>query len=136
MLENASGVRFGLGSDADKQFWVKISSGNTPVPFAVTSIGMTSNPTNYIGVCPVTITITGAMTVSGSGTVTYYWDRSDGTQSATQSLKFNTAGTQTITYTWTLGSAGESLNGWVRVYNDHPNHQYFKKAEFTISCSP
>lgn len=129
MLQNASGVRFGLGDKADKKFWVQIKV--VSAPFAVTSIAMSANPSNYSGVCPVTITFTGGMTASAPGTVTYYWERSDGAKSATQSLAFTAAGTQNVTYTWQLGT---TYTGWVKIYVDAPNHQYFAPANFTVTC--
>ncbi|HNT55245.1 MAG TPA: NBR1-Ig-like domain-containing protein [Anaerolineaceae bacterium] len=129
MLQNASGVRFGLGDKADKKFWVQIIV--TAPMFAVTSIGMSANPASYTGVCPVTVTFTGSMTASAPGTVTYYWERSDGAKSATQSLTFTAAGTQNVTYTWQLGA---NTSGWVKIYVDQPNHQYFAPVNFTVNC--
>ncbi len=37
MLQNASGKTFGIGENADKPFWVKVSVGMTPSPTAVVS---------------------------------------------------------------------------------------------------
>ncbi|HOU43917.1 MAG TPA: NBR1-Ig-like domain-containing protein [Anaerolineaceae bacterium] len=137
MLENASGVRFGLGANADKQFWVKIKVGNATQPaFAVTSIGMSANPASHSGTCPVTITFTGAVTASAPGTVTYYWEQSDGARTGLKSIEFTSAGTLNVSHTWSVGSPGSSLNGWARIYVDAPNHQYFDKANFSITCSP
>ncbi len=134
-LENATGQRFGVG-DAGNSFWVKIVVGVTSAPFAVVSVPMSVNPANYAGVCPVTITFTGQITTNGAGTVTYHWERSDGSSTAVETLNFTAAGSQTVTRTWSLGSSGTNYSGWQRLYIDSPNHQYFDKAEFTITCNP
>ncbi len=110
--------------------------GVTSAPFAVVSVPMSVNPANYAGVCPVTITFTGQITTNGAGTVTYHWERSDGSSTAVETLNFTAAGSQTVTRTWSLGSSGTNYSGWQRLYIDSPNHQYFDKAEFTITCNP
>jgi len=45
-LQNAAGITFGLGRNADKAFWVKISVGATPAPFAVTRVGLKADNPN------------------------------------------------------------------------------------------
>jgi outer membrane receptor for ferric coprogen and ferric-rhodotorulic acid len=39
--------------------------------------------------CPTSITFYAGVTVTGTGTITYHWEASDGTQSATQTAAFN-----------------------------------------------
>jgi hypothetical protein len=139
-LQNASGVRFGIGAMADKAFWVNIKVGTTasvtPSIFAVTHAGASANPSNYSGACPVTITFTAEIKTSGAGTVTYHWERNDGGKGSTETLTYDSAGTKTVTTTWTMGGAGFTYSGWEKVYIDTPNHQYFSPANFSITCNP
>ncbi len=132
-LQNASGVRFGMGS-ADKPWWVKIVVGVTPVNFAVTSVNGSADNANWSGSCATAHTVTWTITIKASkaGTVTYYINRSDGANSSTQSVEFTEAGTKTVTYTWTLSS---SYEGWIKLYVDNPNHQWFGPWNFKVTCS-
>lgn len=66
--------------------------------------------------------------------VSYYWLRSDGSKSPEITLTYTSAGYQTVTDTWTLGSDGAAISGWDKVYIDAPNHQYFSPASFSLSC--
>ena len=135
-LQDAAGVKFGLGPGGTGFLWVKIGVGSASGPFAVTHIGMTASPSSYSGTCPATVTFTGTMDVTAPGTVTYFWEFSDGTQGTLQSLEFTAAGTKTVSTSWAVGSPGQSLNGYARLYVDKPNHQYFSNAIFSLTCNP
>jgi hypothetical protein len=98
----------------------------------------TVDTATYTGDCATakTFTFTAKISTSAAGKVTYYWAKSDGTKSETKSLTFDSAGTKDVTTTWALGSAGFTYSGWTQVYIDSPNHQFFGKANFTITCNP
>lgn len=138
MLQNASGARFAIGDYADKPFWVQIVVGNTPTSsvFAVTSTSLTASPSSYSGVCPVTITFNGSITSNRAGVVQYHFIRSDGTTGSVQTLTFSDPGTQSVSTTWTLGSAGSTYSGWEQIYIDSPNHQSMSQGAFNITCNP
>ncbi len=135
-MQDADGNKFGFGDDAASTIWVKIVTGATPTMFAVMTIGMSASPATYSGVCPVTITFTGAMKVSKAGTVTYHWEYSDGSKGSEQSLVFGEASTKNVTSTWTVGGAGQTVNGYAKIWVNNPNHQYFSDAPFTVTCNP
>jgi hypothetical protein len=138
-LQNASGARFGIGQNGDKAFWVKITvaaTDATPAFFAVTSVNNSASPSNYSGACPATITFSASIITSAAGTVTYFWESSDGVKSSTESLTYDSAGSKTVNTTWTLGGSGFTYSGWEKIYIDQPNHQYFYPANFTITCDP
>jgi hypothetical protein len=138
MLQNANGAKFGLGSTADKPFWVQIKVGVTQAPFAVITVPTTVDPPSYTGDCAAakTFTFTAKINTSAAGKVTYYWKKSDGTQSDTKTLTFDAAGVQDVSTIWNLGSPGFSYTGWMQIYIDNPNHQVFSKANFSITCNP
>ncbi len=129
MLQNASGVNFGLGANADQPFWVKITVGSAP--FAVTHMDISVDNASYAGACPHTFSFTANITVTAAGNITFYWEGSDGSKSAVQSLGFSAAGSKTATYTWALNSTGSYS---IKIYNDAPNHQYFAPANFSLTC--
>ncbi len=136
-LRNSGGVLFGLGPQADKTFFVKITVGKpTSLPFAVISVPTTVDVETFSGACPTTFNFEAKIKTSNAGLVKYHWKFSDGSSSSVKSLTFDEAGTKTVTTTWTLGSPSMSYAGWARIYIDEPNHQDFGKATFTMNCSP
>jgi len=133
-LQNASGVIFGTGSSGSKPFWVRITVvGPTPVMFAITKVTISADNADYSGSCPHTFNLSAEITSTREGTVTYFWERSDGTKTEVQSVDFNAAGTRKVTSTFEVSS---SFDGWVKIYIDHPNHQYFPQYHLKASCSP
>lgn len=139
-LENASGKKFGVGSNADQPFWVSIAVGGTPgtpgaatpTYFAVTKVATTATVENTDS-CPRTVTFQAAITVSKAGTISYQWISSDGSTSKAKNLTFDAAGTKTVTTTLQLGDSGNN-DGWEQIYIDNPNHQAFSKAQFSFDC--
>lgn len=135
-LQDNNGNKFGLGDAATEVFWVKILVNITAAPFAVSTIAMAASPATYTGVCPVTITFTGGIKTTGAGTVTYFWEFSDGSKQAEQSLVFGDASQKTVTTTWTVGAPGQTVTGYAKIYVNNPNHQYFSTADFIMTCNP
>ena len=135
MLRDANGSSFGLGSNANLPFWVRIIV-NTNQLFAVTSVRGSVNPSSYIGTCPATFSFSADIWANGAGTVTYYWIRSDGSKSPVGTLTFTSAGYQTVEETLTLGTPGATINGWDKIYIDQPNHQLFGPVNFNMVCDP
>lgn len=133
-LRNASGAVFGIGDKADQPFYVEIVIGEQS--FAVTSASTTVDTKNFTGSCPHTFNFEAVIKATAGGTVTYYWERSDGSKSSTKSITFSEAGEKTVTNDWTFGGAGNSYSEWMRLYIDTPNHQFFPKAEFNLTCNP
>jgi hypothetical protein len=131
-----------------KSFYVEIKVGGGGVgsgngEFAVTSVNTTVNPSNYSGPCTdpggyrIDFTFSAEITTNAAGTVTYKWERSDNANAPEESLTFNSAGTKTVTSTWSRWfDPGDNDTGWKRVYINEPNHQTFSQASFTVTCDP
>ena len=66
------------------QTWVKIKTKD--VLFQVTSVSYSMDSTNITMNCPGQVSITGNITTSREGKVTYYWTNSEGGQSSTTRL--------------------------------------------------
>lgn len=132
-LQNGSGQTFGLGSKGDKAFWVKIVVGGTPTLtyFAVTRVVVTASPATYNDTCPVNLKLSAAITVSSSGTVTYYWERNDGFTTKKKNVEYDKGDTKTVTETVTVDA---TFAGSWRIYVDDPNHQYFGPVAVDITC--
>jgi hypothetical protein len=129
-LRNASSAVFGLGSKADGVFFVQIvvkSAG-----FAVTSATAKVDSAKFEGACPHTFKLSADITASSSGTVTYFWEFSDGSKSGVSSLKYDSAGTKAVSIDKEFSASG-TYNG--KIYIDAPNHQYFPAASFELVCN-
>ncbi|MCU0520144.1 MAG: protein kinase [Anaerolineae bacterium] len=104
----------------------------TPTPpFEVTNVQVNANPTSYSGVCAKLFELTAQITVGGSGTVTYKWERSDGAEVAEETIDFAGPGTQEVTSSWNLGADGSY---WQRLHVLAPNDVLSNQATFTLDC--
>ena len=94
----------------------------TNIPFAVTSVNITTS-----GSCG-SFTANASVTTNGPGTVTYTWKFSDGATVPNETMTFAAAGTQTDSYTWSVSAVGTH---WIDVYIITPNNQQFGRAQIT-----
>jgi len=110
-----------------------ITIAGVPLPptFAVTSVVASSSPPSYSGPCPYQFNFYATITANGAGTVTYQWERSDGTSDLPQTISFSSAGSQTVTTYWYLGAIG---SGWERVHILSPNSTLSNQAFFVLNC--
>ncbi len=104
----------------------------TPVPpFEVTELQVSVSPTSHTGSCPQEFNFTGQITVIGTGTVTYVWERSDGADVSEESLVFDSPGTKTVNTSWSLSADGER---WRRLRILSPNEVTSNQATFSLDC--
>jgi hypothetical protein len=113
--------------------WASINAVNPASAFAVTGVAFSVDTPAYTGPCPHTFNYTAAITTSAAGTVTYYWTFSDGASVPQASLVFGSAGTQSVSSSWSLGAPGAR---WVKLFIVSPNNQLFGTANFTLTCTP
>ncbi len=104
----------------------------TPTPpFEVTNLQVNVNPTSYTGICAKQFDFTAHITVIGSGTVTYKWERSDSADVAQEVIDFTGPGTQDVTSSWNVSSDGTY---WQRLHILGPNEVLSNQATFTVDC--
>ena len=113
------------------QTWVKIKTKD--VLFQVTSVTYSMASTNISMACPGSVTVTGNITASRDGRVTYYWTTSAGGKSAASPVTFAAAGTKSVSYQMDISSSGSY---WVKLYIEQPNNQLFGPKDFTVTCTP
>lgn len=121
-------------SDTDEymgQTWVKIKTKD--VFFQVTSVSYSMSSTMISMACPGKVTVTGNITTSRDGRVTYYWTNSEGGQSSTAAVDFDAAGTKSVTYQMDITATGTY---WAKLYIDQPNNQLFGPQDFSVTCTP
>jgi len=148
-LQNAGGGAFGWGINGDQAFWVMINSGATSSTgtsgtsgFAVTSVSISVSPTSLTTtqtncLAGVNYILTGNITATGTGTVTYQWRKTDGTVMQSDAIDFTGAATKSVTYTYNFISNQIGSNALTMVlYIDNPNHQTFSSGgTFTLTCN-
>ena len=99
---------------------------------SLVKVELTATAKYYVGVCPVTVKMTGTIKVPKAMTVKYYFLRSDGAKSIEKSLKFFTAGSKNVNYSWKIG---KDYQGWVQLLVK-ANVQVVKsiKVGFQVKC--
>jgi len=117
------------GDNLINNIWAKIKV--ISEPFVVTSVNLVAIPPSFIGPCPFDFHFTAEITVSSPGTVTYFWERSDGEQYGHASLNFTAAGTKTVSISMAKIVPGTF---WMKIYIDDPNHQYFGPVNYQLAC--
>jgi len=69
-------------------------------------LDLRAHPAESVGTCPLKITFTSTISVTGGGgMVSYRWRSSDGDVSAVDSVSFTGPGSQTVSSTWTVDAA-------------------------------
>ena len=132
-LRDGSGILFGI------EFYAQIKVQPAlppPVVFSVTNVTYTVTTWSSGGSvnCP---RITANITTSAAGSVDYHWTRSDGAGGTTTTLVFGSAGTQSVSADWQLGSVwAPAPDEWMGIYIDSPNHQDFNHAVMPACTSP
>ncbi len=131
------GVVFGTGTNANIPIGVQVVVGTLSSAFSVNKVNMSVSPKTASVTCPPgqSFTFSADIFTNGGGNVSYYWEFSDGTKTAEDTINFTNADDQTVKTSWTLGSKGAESSGWARVYIDAPNHQLFSKQNVTLTCS-
>jgi hypothetical protein len=138
---------WGLYTDANYIFgrvWVTITAGVVPIPstYAVSSVTYAINYLTQAVQCNATQSLTfniqANITTNGPGTVTYYWVKSVGGNTAPQTLTFGAASTQTVLLSWVFNNIDlpGPTNYSATLYIDTPNHQLFSPMTFQITCTP
>ncbi len=99
----------------------------------VTHVYLQLAPTQFDGLCPVSLDIQGRFKTDGPATVRYRFIRSDGTVTPVKIKHVPHAGTYDVWSQWTIGS---DTDGWVRLKILTPNVRFSPKVPFQIRCRP
>jgi hypothetical protein len=113
------------------RYWVKITVKNPTPPLAVTSVSTNITNKTFSGACPQAISVEVYIKVNAAGTITYQPETSDLGMAPIDTIKFDSAGSDTEFYTWTIQSSG---NYWLKVHIPDPNHQTFGPFNMTVNC--
>ena len=116
------------------KYWIKITVGNPPPAFAVTSVTYYMPHTTIDMGCPNAVSISAEITTNGPGNVSFKWNDSQGCPGcATKSTSFAGAESKIIQHSMTISATGDY---WAKIYIDEPNHQWFGQKNFHVNCTP
>ncbi len=107
------------------------TTGSTTVAFKITTVTAIVDNTSSNGTCPVRFTFTGTLSSNDAGTVTYKWERSDGSATPTETMAFPNATSLTASNTWEIGS---SISGWQRLHVLTPNDVFSNAVNVQLTC--
>jgi len=99
--------------------------------FKINAVKASANPQTYTGTCPASITVNGVISLQGSGNVTYRWERSDGSMSATLNAVAPPSGTLVVN---TLEQPTASGGFWDVLHVLTPNDVSSAQAPFAVNC--
>lgn len=107
------------------------------LPVTHVSLDVSADPSHYEGSCKdkLEFTFTATITLEKSGTVIYKWLRSDGAETASQTLSFSEAGTKTVTASWQPDFKDLEFSGWQKMKISSPVEIESNHASFTVFCS-
>jgi hypothetical protein len=99
--------------------------------FAVTSVLNTGATASGSRPCPATLNFIFSITTNGAGPVSYHVEQSDGAVGPTKTMMFTSAGTKSLTGSWTVSSSGSY---WMKLVISAPNSTYKKSVTVNVTC--
>lgn len=86
--------------------------------------------------CPVNVryTVNATITTNGEFDFLYYWEQSDGNESAIKELVFNAAGSKTVSRMWMVGRGDSPNPRWMQIVTTFPELHYYDKAVWENNC--
>lgn len=134
-LQTPWNANFGVGISKEPFYVQVVTSGEKKPDYRITSVTYdivrdppTGCPTNVLYVVHATITTNGPVEFS------YYWDQSDGNESAVKNMKFTEAGSRTISREWMVGKGDSPNTRWMRIVVTGSHAQEYEKATFENTC--
>ena len=66
--------------------------------------------------------------------INFFWDQKDGNASAIKPMKFNAAGSKTISRTWMVGKGDSPNPRWMQIIITDPVRQEYDRIVFENNC--
>ncbi len=127
------------------QYRPDLLPGATPTPtptgttFGVTSVSVTPSPSSWSAPCPATLDTTFNAVINANGrpgTVTYHWERSDGSSGTNQTVTFASGEmSKPVSVTWSFGSGGTSGSRWEKLVVTSPNAITSNQSTVNYNCA-
>jgi hypothetical protein len=126
---------FGVGPTSNP-FYVKVVvSDDKKLKYEITSVTykIVRNPEEG---CPVNVryTVNATITTNGPYVLEYYWEQSDGNESARKPMIFTEAGSITVSREWMVGRGDSPNRRWMQIVVTDPILHYYDKAIWPNNC--
>jgi hypothetical protein len=126
---------FGVGP-ASAPFYVQVNVSNAKkLNYEITSVTyrLTRDPESG---CPTNVryTVYATITTNGPYVFDYYWDQKDGNESGIMNMKFDKAGSQTISREWMVGKGDSPNPRWMQIIVVSPVQQEYDQFVFENNC--
>ena len=134
-LQTPWNANFGVGTSKDPFYVQIVVSGEKKPDYGITSVTYDIVRDPSIG-CPTNVlyTIYATITTSGPIEFSYFWDQSDGNESAEKNMTFTEAGSRTISREWMVGKGDSPNTRWMRIIVTGSHAQEYEKASFENTC--
>lgn len=100
------------------------------------TVTLSGAPESYQGECPVVIRFKGAINTTRPARVQVKFVRSDGAYSPSESMRFETAGSQELEAQWRVGTGEQSrYEGWMILKVVYPGEIESPKVRFKVVCT-
>ncbi|HKY53558.1 MAG TPA: NBR1-Ig-like domain-containing protein [Anaerolineales bacterium] len=134
-LQTPWNANFGVGTSKEPFYVQVVVSSEKKPDYGITSVTydiVRDPPTG----CPTNVlyTVHATITTNGPTEFAYYWDQSDGNESAIKNMKFTEAGSRTISRDWMVGKGDSPNPRWMMIVVAGPTPQEFEKAHFENNC--
>jgi len=103
--------------------------------FSVTSVVAEVDGDATVNTCPATFDFIGHIAATAAGTVSYKWQKSDGSSSSVRTLNFSDAGVKNIT-DYSLTGINATSTGWVKLTITVPNSISSSNVTWRVTCPP
>lgn len=134
-IKSPWGGAFGVG-EYDQPFYVQVNVTDATNPqYGVTSVTYKVVRKPETG-CATNVwyTVYATITTNGPAEVYYRWLQSDGNNTGDKKLKFNQAGSQTLTREWSMHLGVTPGTKWMQVLITSQDVQDFGRAYFDYLC--
>ena len=134
-LQTPWNANFGAGISKDP-FYVQIVVSSDKKPdYGITSVtyDIVRDPSTG---CPANVLYTIHATITANGPIefSYFWDQSDGNESAEKNMIFTEAGSRTISREWMVGKGDSPNPRWMMIIVTGSHAHEYEKAQFENNC--
>jgi len=134
-LQTPWNANFGAGISKDP-FYVQIVVSSAKKPdYGITSVtyDIVRDPSTG---CPANVLYTIHATITANGPIefSYFWDQSDGNESAEKNMIFTEAGSRTISREWMVGKGDSPNPRWMMIIVTGSHAHEYEKAQFENNC--
>lgn len=128
------GADFGVGPKS-VSFYVKVNVSQKP-KYGISNVSYELVRDPLVG-CPVNVRfiVYATITTNGPYKFSYYWDQSDGNESAVKTLEFTEAGSRTLKRDWLIGRNDSPNPRWIKFIVTAPKYQDYGKVDIIKDCN-